>query len=69
MLTSTLCRLIFLALLILNILAAVTFKQVEGVFSDACNKAIVFGKDTILKPDWKRLFEPEEIVASVRRIT
>lgn len=53
----------------LNILAAVTFKQVEGVFSDACNKAIVFGKDTILKPDWKRLFEPEEIVASVRRIT
>ncbi len=53
----------------MNILAAVTFEQVQGVFSDACNKAIVFGKDTILKPDWKRLFEPEEIAASVRRIT
>ena len=53
----------------LNILAAVTFKEIDGVFSDACNKAIVFGKDTILKPDWKRLFEPEEILASVRRIT
>jgi hypothetical protein len=53
----------------LNILAAVTFEQVQGVFSDACNKAIVFGKDTILKPDWKRLFEPEEIRDSVRRIT
>jgi len=53
----------------MNILAAVTFEQVQGVFSDACNKAIVFGKETILKPDWKRLFEPEEIAASVRRIT
>ena len=53
----------------MNILAAVTFKEIDGVFSDACNKAIVFGKDTILKPDWLRLFEPEEIVASVRRIT
>jgi hypothetical protein len=53
----------------MNILAAVTFEQVQGVFSDACNKAIVFGKDTILKPDWKRLFEPEEIAESVRRIT
>ncbi|PTM42530.1 phosphogluconate dehydrogenase C-terminal domain-containing protein [Bosea sp. 124] len=53
----------------MNILAAVTFEQVQGVFSDACNKAIVFGKETILKPDWKRLFEPDEIAASVRRIT
>lgn len=53
----------------MNILAAVTFGEVQGVFSDACNKAIVFGKDTILKPDWKRLFEPEEIRASVLRIT
>ncbi|KPF71732.1 semialdehyde dehydrogenase [Bosea sp. AAP35] len=53
----------------MNILAAVTFEEVPGVFSDACNKAIVFGKDTILKPDWKRLFEPKEIAASVRRIT
>lgn len=28
------------------ILAAVTFEEVPGVFSDACNKVIVFGKDT-----------------------
>lgn len=53
----------------MNILAAVTFGEVQGVFSDACNKAIVFGKETIVRPDWKRLFEPEEIAASVRRIT
>lgn len=53
----------------MNILAAVTFQEIQGVFSDACNKAIVYGKETILKPDWKQLFEPEQILASVRRIT
>ena len=53
----------------MNILAAVTFKEIDGVFSDACNKAIVYGKERILKPDWLGLFEPEEIRESVKRIT
>jgi hypothetical protein len=53
----------------MNILAAVTFGEVEGVFSDACNKAIQFGKPMLMQPDWKRVFEPDEIAASIRRIT
>jgi hypothetical protein len=53
----------------LNILAAVTFGEIKGVFSDACNKAITFGKPQLLRPDWKRVFEPEEIAASIHRIT
>jgi hypothetical protein len=53
----------------LNILGAVTFGEVQGVFSDACNKAIEFGKPQLMRPDWKRVFEPEEIAASIRRIT
>ena len=53
----------------LNILAAVTFGEVQGVFSDACNKAIEFGKPQLMQPDWKRVFEREEISASIRRIT
>jgi len=53
----------------LNILAAVTFKEIDGAFSDACNKAIVFGKPTLMRDDWKRVFEPDEIAASIRRIT
>lgn len=53
----------------LNILAAVIFKEREGVFSDACNKAIEFGKPALMRPDWKRVFEPDEIAASIRRIT
>jgi D-apionate oxidoisomerase len=53
----------------MNVLGAVIFKETEGVFSDACNKAIQFGKPMLMKDDWKRIFEPEEILASIRRIT
>ncbi len=53
----------------LNILAAVTFEHIDGVFSDACNLAIEYGKPVLMKDDWKRLFEPDEIAASIQRIT
>jgi hypothetical protein len=53
----------------MNVLAAVTFGEVEGVFSDACNKAIQFGKPMLMQSDWKRVFEPAEIAASIQRIT
>ena len=53
----------------LNILGAVIFKEQPGVFSDACNKAIQFGKPVLMRDDWKRVFEPDEIAASIRRIT
>lgn len=53
----------------MNILGAVIFEEVQGVFSDACNKAIEFGKPVLMRDDWKRVFEPEEIAASIQRIT
>ncbi len=53
----------------MNILAAVIFKEQPGVFSDACNKAITFGKPMLMREDWKKVFAPEEIAASIRRIT
>lgn len=53
----------------MNVLGAVIFEEVQGVFSDACNKAIEFGKPVLMKDDWKRVFEPEEIAASIHRIT
>ncbi|TLP49210.1 semialdehyde dehydrogenase [Cohaesibacter sp. CAU 1516] len=53
----------------MNILAAVIFEERQGVFSDACNKAIEFGIPTLMKDDWKKVFEKEEILASVKRIT
>lgn len=53
----------------MNILGAVIFKEQPGVFSDACNKAIQFGKPVLMRDDWKRVFDPDEIAASIRRIT
>ena len=53
----------------MNILAAVIFREQPGVFSDACNKAIQFGKPMLMRDDWKRVFEPDEIAASIKRIT
>ena len=52
-----------------NLLGAVIFEETPGVFSDACNKAIEFGKPVLMKDDWKRVFEPAEIAASIHRIT
>jgi hypothetical protein len=53
----------------MNVLGAVIFGEVEGVFSDACNKAITFGKPALMRDDWKRVFEPQEIADSIARIT
>lgn len=53
----------------INVLASVIFKEREGAFSDACNKAIEFGKPMLMRDDWKRIFEPQEIADSIRRIT
>ncbi|HWL56632.1 MAG TPA: phosphogluconate dehydrogenase C-terminal domain-containing protein [Paracoccus sp. (in: a-proteobacteria)] len=53
----------------LNILGAVTFGHVQGVFSDACNKAIENGMPRLMRDDWKGIFEPAELAESIRRIT
>lgn len=53
----------------MNILGAVIFEERVGVFSDACNKAIKFGIPVLMKDDWKRVFDWEEITESIRRIT
>lgn len=53
----------------MNILGSVIFKHIPGAFSDACNKAITFGKPALMREDWKRVFEPAELAASIQRIT
>ncbi|WP_429818024.1 phosphogluconate dehydrogenase C-terminal domain-containing protein [Ensifer sp. B1-9] len=53
----------------MNVLGAVIFEETPGVFSDACNKAIEFGIPVLMKDDWKKVFEPQEIAESIRRIT
>ncbi len=53
----------------MTILSAVIFKQIPGQFSDACNKAITFGKPRLMRDDWKQVFDNKEIAQSIERIT
>jgi len=53
----------------MTILGAVIFKEIPGQFSDACNKAITFGKPRLMREDWKQVFDRTEIADSIRRIT
>jgi len=53
----------------MTILSAVIFKQIPGQFSDACNKAITFGKPRLLRDDWLKVFDRHEISESIQRIT
>lgn len=53
----------------MNILAAVIFEERQGAFSDACNKAIEFGKPMLMRDDWKKVLEWDEVAASIERIT
>lgn len=53
----------------LNILGAVVMGEIEGAFSDACNKAIANGKPRLMRDDWRGVFDPQEIAESIRAIT
>ena len=53
----------------MTILSAVIFKQIPGQFSDACNKAITYGKPRLMRDDWKKVFDNKEIAESIERIT
>ena len=53
----------------MNILSAVIFGEIEGSFSDACYKAIKFGKPEIIQPGWQKVFEPDALAESIKRIT
>jgi len=53
----------------MNILGAVIFEERQGQFSDACNKAIEFGVPMLMRDDWKKVLEWDEVAASIERIT
>jgi hypothetical protein len=54
----------------LRVELAIVFEEKQGaVFSDGALKAIAAAKPLLFQPDWKKVFEPEAIAASVRQIT
>lgn len=53
----------------INIQLALFFEELNIRFSDGAIKAMDRARDQIIQPDWKRVFEPEEIRASLDEIT
>ena len=54
----------------INIQLAVLYGEIPGaVFSDAANKAIVRGKPLLVRENWKKVIEPENIMEQIRDIT
>jgi D-apionate oxidoisomerase len=53
----------------INIDIAILFGFLNAQFSDGAKLAVERGKDLIIQPDWKRIFEPDMIMQEVRAIT
>ena len=53
----------------LNIEPAIVFNEVGTPFSDGAKKAIETAKGQIFKSDWKRVFDEENVRATVAMIT
>lgn len=53
----------------MNILSAVIFEEVDGAFSDACNKAMTLAQPQIFQPGWKRVLDKKNIEETIRLIT
>jgi hypothetical protein len=51
-----------------NIPLAIVFGEIGSPFSDGAKLIIEHGKQYLFKPDWKRVFEPEEVRAQVTAI-
>ncbi len=53
----------------LNIELAILFNETNWEFSAGCKKAIADAKQQLFQPDWKKVFEPAQMRASVAKIT
>jgi hypothetical protein len=53
----------------LNIEMAIVFEEIGSPFSDGAKKAIEKAKAQIFRPDWKQVFEPENVREVVDMIT
>lgn len=54
----------------LRIQMAVLFNELPGaVFSDAANKALQRGLKEFIKEDWKKVFEPDNVMDQIKSIT
>jgi D-apionate oxidoisomerase len=53
----------------MNINIGILFGLLDAQFSDGAKLAVARAKEQILRPDWKKVFEPEDVLAQVKAIT
>lgn len=53
----------------IKIAAAIVFGEIKSPFSDAATKAVERAKSILFKPDWKRVFDPENNRECLEMIT
>jgi D-apionate oxidoisomerase len=46
----------------------IAFNRVDFNFSDGAKLIAEYGRQAVLRPDWKRVFEPESVKEQVRAI-
>jgi hypothetical protein len=52
----------------INIELAILFDEIDWDFSNGAKVAIEQAKFVLFQPDWKKMFEPEELRKSVNKI-
>lgn len=53
----------------INIELAILFNEIDWNFSAGAQQAMAAARQILFKDDWKRVFEPEELIKSVQEIT
>ena len=51
-----------------QIALAIAFGAIGSPFSDAAKVAIRWGNEMLYKPDWRKVFEPEQIRAVIHEM-
>jgi ketol-acid reductoisomerase len=53
----------------MNVNVGILFKYINAELSDGAKMAVSRARERIFQPDWKKVFEPENVMAEVKAIT
>jgi hypothetical protein len=53
----------------MNVNLGILFGYIDADLSDGAKLAVERAKSSIFQPDWKRVFEPENVMSEVKAIT
>jgi hypothetical protein len=53
----------------MNVNTGILFGYLDAQFSDGAKLAVARAMDQLLRPDWKQVFEPDNVLAQVKAIT